>query len=85
MNIDNKNFMLTVNLAIFKVDETARANVKKLPRRELSVLLTKRKREPFKGCRAFPYRFVGIGESLDDAVFRELGEKTTLQNLYFEQ
>ncbi|MCL2816762.1 MAG: NUDIX domain-containing protein [Clostridiales bacterium] len=85
MNIDNKNFMLTVNLAIFKVAETARTNVKKLPQKELTVLLTRRKREPYKGCWSFPYRFVGVDESLDDAVFRELEEKTDSQDVYFEQ
>lgn len=85
MNINTKDFLLTVNLALFKVDEANNASVKKLPQKELMVLLEKRQREPYKDCWLFPYGFVQIDESLDQAVYRELKEKTSLENIYFEQ
>lgn len=85
MNLNNNDFIITVNLAMFKVDEARRSNMKKLPEKELMVLLMKRNREPYKDCWLFPYGFVDADESLDDAVYRELKEKTNLENLYFEQ
>jgi len=85
MNSNDNDFLITVNLAMFKVDEAKRENVKKLPQKELTVLLMKRKKEPFKDCWLFPFGLVDINESLDDAVYRELKEKTNLENIYFEQ
>ena len=85
MNLNDKDFRFTVNLAMFKVDESTRENVKRLPSKELTVLLMKRNHEPYEGCWLFPYGFVDINESIDDAVYRELKEKTDLKNIYFEQ
>lgn len=85
MNLNTKDFLITVNLALFKVDEVKSASVKKLPQKELMVLLEKRKRAPYEDCWLFPYGFVHIDESLDQAVYRELKEKTSLENIYFEQ
>lgn len=52
---------------------------------EIEVLLVKRKEHPFKDYYALPGVFVGIDESLDDAVKRGLKEETGLSNLYMEQ
>lgn len=85
VRMQDRAFMMTVNLAMFTVVDEARINTKRLPKKELTVLLMKRNRSPFQDCWQFPYGFVGAEESLDDAVCRELKEKTNLENLYFEQ
>ncbi len=51
----------------------------------ISVLLIKRKYEPFKGKWAIPGGFVLNDESLEDAVERELKEETGIEINYLEQ
>ena len=51
----------------------------------ISILLIKRKYEPFKGKWAIPGGFVKNEESLEDAVQRELQEETAVQINYLEQ
>jgi 8-oxo-dGTP diphosphatase len=51
----------------------------------VSVLLIKRKYEPFKNCWAIPGGFVLENESLEDAVKRELHEETGVEVNYLEQ
>lgn len=85
MIINNKEFRLAVVLAMFKVENKPVSNIKKLPEKQLMVLLNKRIREPHIGCWQFPYGFVQPDESLDNAVYRELKENTDFDNLYFEQ
>ncbi len=51
----------------------------------VSVLLIKRKYEPFKNCWAIPGGFVLENESLEDAVKRELQEETGITVNYLEQ
>jgi 8-oxo-dGTP diphosphatase len=53
--------------------------------RVLKTLLVKIKRGPFAGKWAFPGGLVNIGEALDAAAYRELYEKTGVQDLYLEQ
>lgn len=51
----------------------------------LKVVLVKREEFPYKGCLALPGVFVGIDESLDDAVKRGVKVETGLTDIYFEQ
>lgn len=51
----------------------------------ISVLLIKRKFDPFKGFWAIPGGFINEGESLEDAVSRELNEETGVEVTYLEQ
>jgi 8-oxo-dGTP diphosphatase len=52
---------------------------------DLKVLLIKRDLEPYAGRWALPGGFVRVGESLDEAVRRELKEETGLEKVFLEQ
>jgi len=51
----------------------------------ISILLIQRKYQPFKGKWAIPGGFVGLNESLEEAVERELQEETGITINYLEQ
>jgi 8-oxo-dGTP diphosphatase len=70
-----QNIQLTVDAVVFGYTKA----------RGLSVLLVKRKYEPFKGHWAMPGGFVNEGESLEEAVARELKEETSIEVGYLEQ
>src|SRR5215204_3808765 len=55
------------------------------PNEGISVLLIKRKHDPFKGSWAIPGGFVEVDESLEHAVSRELKEETGIEVNYLEQ
>jgi len=46
--------------------------------KEDKILLVKRGNNPFKNHWALPGGFVNIGESIEEAVLREIGEETSL-------
>ena len=50
----------------------------------LKVLLIKRKNKPFKDCRAIPGGYVNANETLEEAVWRELEEETSLSRTKLE-
>jgi 8-oxo-dGTP diphosphatase len=52
---------------------------------DLQALLVKRGHPPFAGMWAIPGGFVDIDESLEDAALRELGEETSVRDVYLEQ
>ncbi|MBO5081114.1 MAG: NUDIX hydrolase [Lachnospiraceae bacterium] len=51
----------------------------------LKVVMVERSEFPYKGCLALPGVFVGIDESLEDAVKRGVKVETGLTDMYFEQ
>jgi 8-oxo-dGTP diphosphatase len=65
---------LTVDAVVFGFDEG-----------DLKVLLIQRELAPFAGKWALPGGFVRVGESLEDAVRRELEEETGVAKVYLEQ
>lgn len=65
---------VAVDIVIFTIDK-----------KELKVLLVKRKIPPFKGGWALPGGLVRIEEDLEDAAKRELQEETGVKDVYLEQ
>ena len=76
---------VTVDMLSFTLDEIRSEDIKRLPEKELKILLIKRKDHPFLGTWAIPGGFVNINESVDDAAYRELKEETNIDNIYMEQ
>ena len=65
---------LTVDAVVFGLDDE-----------DLKVLLVRRDLEPFKGKWALPGGFVRVGETLEEAVRRELREETGVAEVFLEQ
>jgi ADP-ribose pyrophosphatase YjhB (NUDIX family) len=76
---------VTVDMVIFTLTDKIQPNYRKLPERELQVLLIKRGGHPFKDCWALPGGFVTPAESLTQAAARELREETGINDVYMEQ
>ena len=76
---------VAVDMVIFSVMDQPQPNYRKLPEKELKVLLIKRGGHPFKDCWALPGGFVRPTESLEQAATRELVEETGVENVYMEQ
>lgn len=76
---------VAVDVLIFAIGDKPQANARKLPDKELRLLLMKRSEHPDKGLWALPGGFVGLDESLEEAAYRKMREKTSLQDLYLEQ
>ncbi|RED45240.1 8-oxo-dGTP diphosphatase [Winogradskyella eximia] len=72
--MSNQSIKLSVDAVVFGYEEG-----------NISVLLIKRKYEPFKGEWAIPGGFVLNEESLEEAVERELHEETGIKINYLEQ
>jgi 8-oxo-dGTP diphosphatase len=70
----NDILRLTVDILVFTIIKE-----------KLSVLLIKRRNPPFQGRYAIPGGFVDVGESIREAVFRELGEETCVKNIKLHQ
>lgn len=76
---------VTVDMLIFTVADKKKSNNRRLPGKELRILLVKRKDHPFIGQWAIPGGFVNMNENLDESAMRELKEETNLENIYMEQ
>lgn len=76
---------VTVDMLLFTIMESAVEDVRKPDKKELKILLVKRKDHPYIGKWAVPGGFVNKDESLDVAAYRELKEETNIDNVYMEQ
>lgn len=76
---------LTADVLVFTITSEKEKNYRKLPKKELRILMVKRKNHPFIGQWALPGGFVDIGEDLNAAANRELTEETGIGNVYMEQ
>lgn len=76
---------VTVDMLLFTVDNKEQEDYRKLPEKELKLLLIKRKDHPYMGKWAIPGGFVDINEAVETAVYRELKEETNIDNVYMEQ
>jgi len=76
---------VAADMVIFTVTEAEEDNYRKLPEKELRVLLIKRGGHPFLGKWALPGGFVRPNETTEQAAVRELREETGVDNVYLEQ
>lgn len=76
---------VAVDIVLFTVTEREEENYRKLPEKELKVLLIKRNIHPFLGMWALPGGFMGIDENIEYSARRKLKEETNIDNIYIEQ
>jgi 8-oxo-dGTP diphosphatase len=76
---------VTVDMLIFTVLSKDAEDNRRLPDKDLYVLMIKRSDHPCIGRWALPGGFVNMNENLDEAAQRELKEETGIENLYMEQ
>lgn len=78
------NFAYTSDLLIFAIDSRTNDNVRLLPDKYISILLVKRKKNPFKDKWCLPGGFVNNNETAFDAAKRILKKETNLSGVYIE-
>lgn len=76
---------VAVDMVIFTVTDTEADSYRKLPEKELRILLIRRGAHPFLGKWALPGGFVRQNETTEQAAVRELGEETGVEDVYLEQ
>jgi ADP-ribose pyrophosphatase YjhB (NUDIX family) len=76
---------VTVDMLIFSVVNKEEDNYRKLPEKELKLLMVKRGNHPYAGQWALPGGFVTVTESLEEAALRELKSETNVDHVYMEQ
>lgn len=76
---------VAADVVIFAVADAPESNYRKLPEKELRILLVRRGAHPFLGCWALPGGFVRPAETVGEAARRELQEETGVDNGHLEQ
>ncbi len=76
---------VTVDMLLLTIGEKENPDIRKLPEKELRVLLVKRGEHPFLGKWALPGGFVGMKEGLREAAYRKIKDETNVSNVYLEQ
>lgn len=76
---------LATDMVIFTVTDAEENNYRKLPDKELRILLIRRGGHPFLGKWALPGGFVRPDETTELAAARELREETGVGDVYLEQ
>ncbi|MCI8517325.1 MAG: NUDIX hydrolase [Hungatella sp.] len=76
---------VAVDMVIFTVTDQEEDNYRRLPKKELRLLLIKRGGHPYLGQWALPGGFVRPSETTEQAADRELREETGVDQVYLEQ
>ncbi|MDN4068257.1 NUDIX domain-containing protein [Paenibacillus sp. FSL R5-0407] len=76
---------VAADMVIFTVTDSEADSYRKLPEKELRILLIRRGGHPFLGKWALPGGFVRPNETTEQAAVRELREETGVDDVYLEQ
>ena len=74
-------FDYTVDLLIFGISNKKNMNIRELSKKNLSVILVKRDKEPFKDMLVLPGGYVNSDETSEEAAKRILKKETGLSNI----
>ena len=74
-------FDYTVDLLIFGISNKENTNIRELSKKNLSVILVKRDKEPFKDLLVLPGGYVNNDETSEEAAKRILKKETGLSNI----
>ena len=85
IEVIKEGFALTIDILIFSISSSDAPDCRKLSEKHFSILLVKRKKEPFKDKWCLPGGFVSVDETLEEAANRVLLKETNLKGIYKEQ
>jgi 8-oxo-dGTP diphosphatase len=81
MKMQANGFILLVHFLWFMQQKSPAITVDAVIMKDRSILLVRRKHEPFQGLWALPGGFVEYGETTEQAVVREVREETSLETV----
>lgn len=76
---------VATDMVVFTAVDKKEDNYRRIPKKELKILLIKRGGHPYIGMWALPGGFVNPNETTEQAAKRELIEETGVDNIYLEQ